>query len=89
MVEDEKTAFRVWLMKNTSFNSKVISDTTSRLCRVEKIKSLVNSNTDIDEFLYLLGKEPTFSRLGTSVKSQLRRSCKLYYKYRYNTPGIH
>jgi hypothetical protein len=83
MNEDDITAFRVWLGNNTGLSKKVIGDTVSRLRRIEKIRPIdTGKDKDVDGFLFHLGKEPSFSGFSMSVKSQLRRACKLYYEHR-------
>lgn len=81
MKQIEKASFRLWLEKNTSFSKKVISDTICRLVRVEKIKP-IQTKISFEDFIFQVGKEPEFNTLSPSVKSQLKRACKLYFEYK-------
>ncbi len=81
MNENDKVAFRTWLKKHTKLSDKVIRDTSSRLCRVEKIIPL-QTNVEADDFLFKLSKDKGFDNLSSSVKSQLKRAYRLYHEHK-------
>lgn len=73
----DKQAFRKWLECNTDYSKRVINDQISRMCRADAIHEWSGQET----YLFYLEKEPNFTELSISVKSQLRKSTKLYMKY--------
>lgn len=72
--------FKNWLATNTNYSDRVISDIVSRLKRADKILSVR------PEELYLFELEHTeeFNKISTSVKSQIRKSVRLYNQF-YNS----
>lgn len=69
--------FKKWLTANTNYSDRVIGDIVSRLKRADKILSVR------PEELYLFELEHTeeFNKISTSVKSQIRKSVKLYNQF--------
>lgn len=72
-----KQSFREWLENNTDYSKRVINDQVSRMSRADAIYAWSGQET----YLFYLEKEPTFLELSVSVRSQLRKSAKLYMKY--------
>lgn len=72
-----KQSFREWLENNTDYSKRVINDQISRMSRADAIYEWSEQET----YLFYLEKEPAFVELSVSVKSQLRKSAKLYMKY--------
>ena len=81
VTQDEKQRFRAWLGRNTDLSKKAMGDVVSRLTRIEKITPLHVNGAD-DDFLFKLGKKSEFLSLGPAVKSQLKRSYKLYCQFK-------
>lgn len=75
MVDIEE--FKEWLKKNTTYSDSVITDTVSRMKRADSILSWNGTDT----YLFYLENEKQFQTLSVSVKSQLRKSVKLYISY--------
>ncbi|MGN0337302.1 MAG: hypothetical protein ACI4EE_07415 [Lachnospiraceae bacterium] len=75
MVDIEE--FKEWLKKNTTYSDAVITDTVSRMKRADSILSWNGTDT----YLFYLENEKQFQTLSVSVKSQLRKSVKLYVSY--------
>jgi hypothetical protein len=75
MVECEE--FRKWLENNTEYSPAVISDNVSRIKRADHILKWSGD----EAYLFYLEKEPVFVELSVSVKSQIRKSVKLYAAY--------
>lgn len=69
--------FKKWLTTNTNYSDRVISDIVSRLKRADRILTVR------PEELYLFELEHTeeFNKISTSVKSQIRKSVRLYYQF--------
>ena len=69
--------FKQWLISNTSYSNRVVSNTVSRLKRANRI------NPVRPEELYLFELEHTdeFNSLSVTVKSQIRKAVKLYFQY--------
>lgn len=73
---DEK-AFKEWLRDTTDYSPKVQFDIISRIRRADSILPWTGEET----YCFFLGKMSEFNQLSVSVKSQLRRSIKLYEKF--------
>jgi hypothetical protein len=76
----ESESFRDWLRQNTSLSSRAINDTVSRLRRLSSLVDPLDVNSRA-ELEYRLQKNPEFSQLQPSVKSQLKRAATLYQQY--------
>jgi hypothetical protein len=66
--------FRKWLESNTEYSPAVINDNVSRIKRADRILKWSSDDT----YLFYLENEPVFVELSVSVKSQIRKSVKLY-----------
>jgi len=75
-----KEDFRQWLFGNTTFSEKVVRDTLSRLSRLSEITAL-NIEQPVDEFIFKLDQNEYFGGLSMSVRSQLKRSYKLFKEF--------
>lgn len=70
--------FSEWLQKERGFTLKASHDAASRLKRVQTLMSTDALPADVVE---QLEKKPEFKELSMCVKSQLRRTSKLYLEY--------
>ena len=73
-----KIEFKDWLASQ-GYTDNVVGDIQSRLKRVNGI--LPFDGTNLDEYLFRLGQQESFKGLSMSVRSQLRKSAKLYAAY--------
>ena len=64
--------FKKWLQEKNKYTDASIKDIVSRLRRA-------NNNEDI--YLFRLEQCDEFKRASVSVKSQIRRSVRLYFQY--------
>lgn len=69
--------FKQWLDENTSYTKETKSNLLSRLKRANKILTIINDPV----YLFLLSQESEFCTLSVNVKSQLRRSVKIYFQF--------
>ncbi|MEC3734237.1 DNA cytosine methyltransferase [Escherichia coli] len=80
----DKEGFRAWLLNEKKLTKRTSSDIISRCCRGVSFfdsEGVDFYNCEIDEIIMKLERLESFVRLGVSLKSQLRRSFKLYYEY--------
>ena len=70
--------FDEWLMNNKNFTEKSARDARSRL---KRIQYLIGDTSIPDNILSILNNNSEFKRLTMSVRSQLRRTAKLYLEY--------
>jgi hypothetical protein len=75
-----KQEFSNWLKSDKLFTDASASDVCSRLRRVVSICPM-NLDADLDSNLFALGQKKEFKGLSASVKSQLKRSVKLYKEF--------
>lgn len=71
-------AFSEWLVETKCLIERSSHDVVSRLKRV---LVLINKSEIIEDTLNMLEKNNEFQVLSMSVKSQLRRSVRLYFEY--------
>lgn len=69
--------FKQWLISNTSYSKRVISNIISRLNRANRIQTIQMNE------LYLFELEHTeeFKGLSVTVRSQLRKAVRLYLEF--------
>ena len=69
--------FKQWLISNTTYSNRVISNIVSRLNRADRMHPVY------PEEVYLFEIEHTedFKKLSVTVKSQIRKAVKLYLQY--------
>lgn len=70
--------FLKWLVIKKNFTTKSAHDVQSRLKRVQTI---THNQGIVENTIVILEKEPDFQCLTVSVKSQLRRTVRLYLQY--------
>lgn len=78
MIDNEP--FSAWLKNNTQYSEAVITDTVSRMKRADSMLSFADRDTET--YLFYLEKTEAFRNLSVSVRSQIRKSVKLYIAYR-------
>jgi DNA (cytosine-5)-methyltransferase 1 len=78
--------FRDWLVEEIEVSTRSASDVMSRLRRLSELIS-IDSKSDIADQLHRLSKNESFKLLSPSVRSQLRRSLKLYSRWKIETSG--
>lgn len=74
---DSFDRFREWLNDNTDYTKETKSNIVSRLKRANNICSIINEPV----YLFKLSQETEFQNLTVSVKSQVKRAVKIYFKY--------
>lgn len=73
--------FRAWLRKQTDWGDRSISDTLSRAKRVARWVRIDGADDD-DEIALLLKKQPRYTGLSESVRSQLKKAAVMYRRFR-------
>ena len=69
--------FKKWLIEKHTYTDASVKDIVSRLRRANNILEFRNE----DIYLFRLSQCDEFQSASVSVKSQIRRSVKLYFKY--------
>ena len=69
--------FKQWLITNTTYSNRVISNTLSRLNRANNMLPLRPEEI----YLFELEHVDEFKALSTTVKSQIRKAVRLYFQY--------
>ena len=69
--------FKQWLKEETDYSDAVIGDMGSRIKRADKILEWNGEET----YFFYLEKTEEFQQLTVSVKSQIKKSVKLYIEY--------
>jgi DNA (cytosine-5)-methyltransferase 1 len=72
--------FSEWLITRKEFGGKTARDVLSRINRINGFMDADASGT-VEKILYTMSVVPAFKTLSLSVRSQLRRSVKLYKEY--------
>lgn len=76
------TDMEQWLVQNKGFKKRSSQDVTCRIRRLNKLLPIPNKNDkDYEYYIFHLEKNKKFLLLSVNVKSQLRRSIKLYDEY--------
>lgn len=73
--------FREWLDRNKSYSHRVIKDIVCRFNRVEKMLPLDDNH---EKYMWELEKILNSDKFSPNVKSQLRKSVKLYFEFLEN-----
>lgn len=68
--------FRIWLKENTNYSDAVIGDTISRMKRADGILEWY----DDEVYQFYLEREKKYQELSVSVRSQIKKSVKLYHQ---------
>lgn len=76
---DNLKSFENWLINYKTLSARTASDTVSRVKRANRIHRL--SDTSENMYLFYLQNENEFSKLTTSVRSQIKRAVSLYYDF--------
>ena len=79
--EIDSALFQEWLSADKGLSERSSRDTVSRLSRANKLHPL-SSETDLQTYIFELGRKPDFESLSPSVRSQLKRAVKLYSEFR-------
>lgn len=74
-------AFKIWLTQSVALGERSAKDVASRVRRASEMVA-VGSKTPTDDLLHKLSKHEEFKALTPTVKSQLRRSIKLYREWK-------
>lgn len=69
--------FKKWLMQKNKYTDASIKDILSRLRRANNILTFQND----DIYLFKLNQCEEFQKASVFVKSQIRRSVRLYFQY--------
>ena len=75
MVDTEQ--FKKWLKDNTQYSDAVISDMSSRIKRADNILTWY----DDEVYQFYLEQDDQYKLLSTSVRSQIKKSVKLYRQF--------
>lgn len=78
MIDEGK--FREWLKRNTAYSDKVIRDNVSRMKRADK---MLEWNTE-PTYIFFLEKNEQFKPLSVYVRSQIKKSVRLYAQFACN-----
>lgn len=70
-------SFKEWLEINTQYSKRVISNTSSRLGRADRILPLYEKEL----YLFELEHNDKFKMLSVTVRSQIKKAVKLYFDY--------
>lgn len=73
----ETTGFRLWLANEKKYSKRVVSNIISRLNRANRIHTVYID----DLYIFELEHKDCFQQLSTTVRSQLRKSVKLFFEY--------
>jgi DNA (cytosine-5)-methyltransferase 1 len=80
-MSEEYIAFRKWLIDVKSLAENSADDVISRIKRAKSIME-IDVPIDIDTLLFHFIGKPAFKALTVTVKSQLKRSIKLYKEFK-------
>jgi len=69
--------FRDWLTQNYTYTPAVVGDIVSRLKRANRIREIDSDSA----YQFYLENEPAYKTLSVSVRSQIKKSVKLYQEY--------
>ena len=71
------SGFKQWLVSNTTYSNRVVSNTISRLHRADRMHPVRPEEV----YLFELEHTDAFNSLSVTVKSQIRKAVKLYFQY--------
>lgn len=69
--------FKKWLISNTTYSNRVVSNIISRLNRADRIHPVRAEEI----YLFELEHIEAFKKLSVSVRSQLRKAVRLYIEF--------
>lgn len=70
-------AFKAWLEKTTTYSPAVVGDMGSRVKRADKILEITHD----EMYQYKLEQMDEYKVLSVSVRSQIKKSVKLYHDF--------
>lgn len=73
----DSSGFKQWLISNTTYSKRVVSNTISRLKRANRMHPVRPEELYIFELEHI----DEFNGLSVTVKSQIRKAVKLYFQY--------
>lgn len=73
----DNLGFKQWLVSNTTYSNRVISNIISRLNRADRMHPVRSEEV----YLFELEHTDEFNSLSVTVKSQVRKAVKLYFQY--------
>ena len=76
----ELESFKTWLENNTSYTSRVIGNIVSRFKRADSILPWF----DDEVYQFRLEQEECYKALSVSVRSQIKKSVKLYFLFYFS-----
>lgn len=74
--------FKLWLTENKDYSNKTISNTVSRFKRADGMLPWFNDPL----YMFRLEQTDSYQLLSASVKSQIKKSVKLYFEFVSNLP---
>lgn len=69
--------FKQWLLSNTTYSNRVVSNIVCRLNRADHMHPVRPEEV----YLFELDHTDEFNGLSVTVKSQIRKAVKLYFQY--------
>lgn len=72
-----KSGFKQWLVTNTTYSDRVVSNIVSRLNRADRMHPVRPEEV----YLFELEHTDEFNSLSVTIKSQIRKAVKLYFQY--------
>jgi hypothetical protein len=79
-MKNDDNHFKSWLLKTKKYQPKVACDILSRKRRIIKIRKY-DIGQNVNSYLMTLDEDKSFQRLAITVKSQLRRSMRLFAEF--------
>ncbi|MFT0825996.1 hypothetical protein VSK92_16425 [Bacillus swezeyi] len=76
----QSLSFKDWLQHKIGYQFRTSKDVESRLKRCRKYTD-IEAEDDIEKLLFEMSQNPDFQKLKSPVKSQLRKSLRLYKQY--------
>lgn len=73
----DNIGFKQWLVSNTTYSNRVVSNTISRLKRADSMHPIHSEEV----YLFELEHTDEFNSLSVTVKSQIRKAVRLYFQY--------
>jgi DNA (cytosine-5)-methyltransferase 1 len=82
-MDESYEAFFQWIIKTKSLSEDSAGDVISRIKRAKSIME-IDVPIDIETLLFHFSGKPAFKKLTTTVRSQLKRSIRLYKEFDSN-----
>ena len=71
------TNFKAWILENYKYSAKTVSNICSRVKRANLLLPIKNEPV----YLFNLEQQYDFSKLSSSIKSQIKKAIKLYFAF--------